>query len=92
MQIVGFPMRWLKSFVRTMEKLFSCRNFEQFVLIGTADIWKIGQQINFKWPKPFLNRNFALAREVNHDHDLENGYFREKKNITIMNLTIKIKN
>ena len=38
------------------------------VAIRPARILKIGQRITFLWPKLILNRDFALAREILHDH------------------------
>ena len=41
----------------------------------TCKKMKIGQQKMFSWEQLVVNRNFALAREINHDP--ENGYFRK---------------
>ena len=46
--------------------LSACRS--QFVAIGPANILKIDLWVTFVWPKLILNRDFALAREIIHDH------------------------
>ena len=40
-----------------------------FVAIGPAKILKIGQWITILWQKLILNRDFALAGEIIHDHE-----------------------
>ena len=42
----------------------------KFVVKCAAKILKIGWQIKILCPKLFLNRDFALAREIIHDHKL----------------------
>ena len=50
------------------KSIFLSASRSHFVAIGPAKILKIGQRITFLWPKCILNRDFALAREVIHDH------------------------
>ena len=50
------------------KNIFLSASRSQFVAIGPAKILDIGQWITFLWPKRILNRNFALAREIIHDH------------------------
>ena len=55
-------------------KFFLYQNLDQFVLIGPAKILKISWQTDkVLMAKMNLNRDFALARKIIHDH--ENGYF-----------------
>ena len=42
----------------------------KFVVKCAAKNLKIGQQIKILCPKIILNRDFALAREIIHDHKL----------------------
>ena len=51
-----------------MKSIFLSASRSQFVGIGPAKILKIGQRITFLWPKCILNRDFALAGAVIHDH------------------------
>ena len=50
------------------KNIFFSASRSQFLAIGPAKILKIGQRITFLWPKCILNRDFALAEEVIHDH------------------------
>ena len=50
------------------KSIFLAASRSQFVAIGPAKFLKIGQRITFLWPKGILNRNFAIAGEVIHDH------------------------
>ena len=50
------------------KSIFLSASRSQFVAIGPANILKIGQRITFLWPICILNRDFALAGEVIHDH------------------------
>ena len=51
------------------KNIFLSASISQFIIIGTAKIFKIGQQITLLWQKKVLSRNFALAREIIHDHE-----------------------
>ena len=42
----------------------------EFVVKCAAKILKIGKQINILCPRLILNRDFASAREIIHDHKL----------------------
>ena len=53
-----------------MENIFYSVSGPQFVATGSAKILKIGQKLTFLWPKCILNRDFALAGELIHDHKL----------------------
>ena len=50
--------------------IFYSASGSQFAATGSAKILKIGQKLTFLWPKFILNRNFALAGELIHDHKL----------------------
>ena len=50
------------------KNIFLSTSRSQFVAIGLANILKIGQRITFLRPKWILNRDFALAGEIIHDH------------------------
>ena len=45
------------------KNFFSASRF-QFVAIGPANFFKIGQEIMSLWQKIILNRGFAVAREI----------------------------
>ena len=49
--------------------MFLSASRSQFVTIGPAKFLKIRQRITFLWPKRHLNRDFALARVIIHDHN-----------------------
>ena len=45
--------------------IFLSASRSQFVAVGP---FKIGQRKMFLWPKLIMNRDFALAGEIIHDH------------------------
>ena len=51
------------------ENIFCSAYGSQFVATGPANILKIGHKLSFLWPKLFLNRDFALAGKIIHDHN-----------------------
>ena len=51
-----------------MGKIFYSASGSQFVTTGPAKSLKIGQKLTILWPKRVLNRDFALAGEIIHDH------------------------
>ena len=63
-------LNFLREFlaVKGHEKDFLSAFRSQFVSIGPTKILKIGQGITFSWQNIILNRDFALAREIIHDH------------------------
>ena len=48
--------------------IFMSASRSKIVATGPAKILKIGQRVSFLWPKQILNRDFALAGEIIHDH------------------------
>ena len=50
------------------KNIFMSASISQIVATGPAKRLKIGQRISFIWPKRILNREFALAGEIIHDH------------------------
>ena len=50
--------------------MFSTIFATKLVVICAANILKFGWQIKILCPKLILNRDFALAREIIHDHKL----------------------
>ena len=53
-----------------VQNIFSTLFGTKFVILCAAKIMKIGEQIKILCPKLILNRDFALAREIIHDHKL----------------------
>ena len=52
------------------QNIFSTIFGTKFVVICAAKILQIGKQIKILCTKLILNRDFALAREIIHDHNL----------------------